>query len=39
MTTITRTADVLPDEVAPTMAGMMEAGLQAVKPVVGRVPA
>ena len=38
-TRLTWTADVLPDEVAPTVAGMMEAGLQAAKPVVGKVPA
>jgi hypothetical protein len=36
---LTWTADVLPDDVAPTVAGMMEAGLQAAKPVLGRVPA
>ncbi len=36
---LTWTADVLPDEVAPTVAGMMEAGLQVAKPVVGRIPA
>jgi carbon monoxide dehydrogenase subunit G len=32
------TADVLPDEVAPVVAGMMEQGLKAAQPVVGRVP-
>lgn len=32
-------ADVLPDAVAPTVAGMMEAGLAAAKDTVGRVPA
>ena len=36
---LTWTADVLPDEIAPTVAAMMEAGLQAAKPVLGRVPA
>lgn len=36
---LTWTADVLPDDVAPTVAGMMEAGLQAAKPVLGRIPA
>lgn len=32
-------ADVLPDEVAPTVAGMMEQGLQVAQGVLGRVPA
>ena len=36
---LTWTADVLPDEVAPTVAGMMEAGLKVAQPVLGRVPA
>jgi hypothetical protein len=36
---LTWTADVLPDEIAATVGGMMEAGLQAAQPVVGRVPA
>jgi len=36
---LTWTADILPDEVAPAVAGMMEAGLKASQPVVGRVPA
>ena len=35
---LTWTADLLPDEAAPTVAGMMEAGLQAAKPVLGHVP-
>ena len=33
------TADVLPDEVAPYLAGRMEEGLKAAQPVLGRVPA
>jgi len=33
------TADVLPDEVAPTVAGMMEAGIAVAKETLGRVPA
>jgi len=32
-------ADVLPDEIAPYVAGMMAEGLKAAKDVVGRVPA
>ena len=32
------TADVLPDAIAPMVAGMMEQGLAAARPVVGRVP-
>jgi hypothetical protein len=31
-------ADVLPDEVAPTVAGMMEQGLKAAEHTLGRVP-
>ncbi|WP_296595899.1 SRPBCC family protein [Phenylobacterium sp.] len=33
------TADVLPDEVAPTLAGMMEAGIAVAKETLDRVPA
>lgn len=33
------TADVLPDEMAPYIAGRMEAGLAVAGPVLGRVPA
>jgi len=33
------TADVLPDGVAPMVAGMMEQGLKAAAPAVGRIPA
>ena len=33
------TADVLPDGVAPMVAGMMEQGLEAAAPAVGRIPA
>jgi len=33
------TADVLPDEIAPTVAGMMEAGIAVAKETLGRVPA
>ena len=36
---LTWTADVLPDEVAPTVAGMMEQGLAVAKETLGRVPA
>ena len=36
---LTWTADVLPDEVAPTVAGMMEAGIAVAKETLGRVPA
>ncbi len=36
---LTWTADVLPDTVAPTVSGMMEAGLQVAQATVGRVPA
>ena len=32
-------ADVLPDDVAPMVAGMMEQGLQVAQGVLGRVPA
>jgi uncharacterized protein YndB with AHSA1/START domain len=32
-------ADVLPDTVAPTVAGMMDQGLQVAQGVLGRVPA
>lgn len=32
-------ADVLPDDVAPTVSGMMDAGLQVAKETLGRVPA
>jgi len=32
-------ADVLPDEIAPTVSGMMDAGLQVAKETLGRVPA
>ena len=32
-------ADVLPDEVAPTVAGMMDEGLKVAKGTLGRVPA
>lgn len=37
--TLTWTADVLPDEVAPFLAGMMEQGLAVAKDTLGRVPA
>jgi len=33
------TADVLPDAIAPMVAGMMEQGLKAAEPAVGRIPA
>jgi carbon monoxide dehydrogenase subunit G len=33
------TADVLPDAVAPTVAGMMDEGLKVAKETLGRVPA
>ena len=33
------TADVLPDEVAPYVSGMMDEGLKVAKDVLGRVPA
>lgn len=36
---LTWTADVLPDEIAPLVAGMMEQGLEAARPTLGRVPA
>jgi hypothetical protein len=36
---LTWTADVLPDDVAPTVAGMMEAGIAVAKETLGRVPA
>ena len=36
---LTWTADVLPDEVAPTVASMMEAGIAVAKETLGRVPA
>lgn len=36
---LTWTADVLPEAVAPTVAGMMEAGMKVAQPVVGRLPA
>jgi carbon monoxide dehydrogenase subunit G len=32
-------ADVLPDEIAPTVSGMMDAGLKVAKETLGRVPA
>ena len=38
-TRLTWTADVLPDEVAPYLAGRMDAGLAAAKDTLGRVPA
>jgi hypothetical protein len=37
--TLTWTADVLPDEVAPFVTGMMEQGLAVAKDTLGRVPA
>ena len=36
---LTWIVDVLPDEVAPTVAGMMEAGIAVAKETLGRVPA
>ena len=36
---LTWTADVLPDEVAPFVAGMMQQGLAVAKETLGRVPA
>lgn len=36
---LTWIADVLPDAVAPTVAGMMEAGIAVAKDALGRVPA
>lgn len=36
---LTWTADVLPDEVAPFVAGMMDQGLAVAKATLGRVPA
>jgi carbon monoxide dehydrogenase subunit G len=36
---LTWIADVLPDEIAPTVAGMMEAGIAVAKETLGRVPA
>jgi carbon monoxide dehydrogenase subunit G len=36
---LTWIADVLPHEVAPTVAGMMEAGIAVAKETLGRVPA
>lgn len=36
---LTWTADLLPDAMAPTVAGMMEQGLQAAQGTLGRVPA
>jgi carbon monoxide dehydrogenase subunit G len=36
---LTWTADVLPDEIAPTVAGMMDAGIAVAKETLGRVPA
>ena len=36
---LTWIADLLPDDAAPTVAGMMEQGLAAAKDVLGRVPA
>lgn len=36
---LTWTADVLPETIVPTVAGMMEAGLKVAQPVLGRVPA
>jgi hypothetical protein len=35
---LTWTADLLPDAIAPTVAGMMEQGLKVAQGVVGRVP-
>ena len=36
---LTWIADVLPDSIAPTVAGMMEAGIAVAKETLGRVPA
>jgi len=36
---LTWIADVLPDEVAPTVSGMMEAGIAVAKETLGKVPA
>ena len=36
---LTWVADVLPDAIAPTVAGMMEAGIAVAKETLGRVPA
>jgi len=36
---LTWTADVLPDAIAPTVAGMMEQGLKVAQGTLGRVPA
>lgn len=36
---LTWTADVLPETIAPMVAGMMEAGLKVAQPVLGRAPA
>ena len=36
---LTWIADLLPDEIAPTVSGMMEAGIAVAKETLGRVPA
>ena len=36
---LTWTADLLPDDAAPAVAGMMEDGLKVAQGVLGRVPA